>query len=133
MRRSITALIIVAMMMGWAVPQARSYTLQFTDGSSAVQIKWPSATITIAFSTSLASPPANIKPGSDVMGAARRALVQWAGASNIRFVETSSNAQSTSPSASGDGISLITVANTPENAALFNGSDRAARPRVFFD
>jgi len=133
MRRSTTALIIFAMLMSWAVPSARSYTLQFTDGSSAVQIKWPTPTVTIAFSSSLASPPANIKTGSDVTGAARRALVQWAGASNVRFVETSSGAQSISPSASGDGISLITVANTPENAALFSGSDRPARTRVFFD
>lgn len=133
MRRLTTALIIFAMLMGWAVPSARSYTLQFTDGSSAVQIKWPTTTVTIAFSSSLVAPPANIKPDSDVTGAARRALVQWAGASNIRFVETSSGAQSISPSASGDGISLITVANTPENAALFSGSDRPARTRVFFD
>jgi Carboxypeptidase regulatory-like domain/Matrixin len=132
MRRSITALILVAMMLGWAVP-ARSYTLQFTDSSSAVQIKWPTNIVTIALSTSLASPPANIKPGSDVLGAARRAMVQWAGASSIRFVETSSSAQSISPSTGADGVSLITVANTPENAALFSGSDRPGRTRVYFD
>jgi hypothetical protein len=132
MRRSITALILVAMMMGWAVP-ARSYTLQFTDSSSAVQIKWPTNVVTIALSTSLGSPQANIKPGSDVVGAARRAMVQWAGASNIRFVETSSSTQSISPSAGGDGVSLITVANTAENAALFSGSDRPGRTRVYFD
>lgn len=133
MRRSLTALIIIALLTGWAVPPARSYTLQFTDGSSAIQIKWPSTTVTIAFSSSMASPPVNIKPGSDVTGAARRALLQWAGASNIRFVETSSSAQTISPSAGGDGVSLITVANTPENAALFSGGDRPARTRVFFD
>lgn len=132
MRRSITALILLAMMLGWAVP-ARSYTLQFTDASSAVRIKWPTNVITIAFSSSLVTPPANIKTGSNVLGAARRALVQWAGASNIRFVETSSTAQSISPSAGGDGISLITLANTPENAALFSGSDRPGRTRVYFD
>lgn len=133
MRRSITALIIISLMLGWAVPSARAYSLQFTDPSSAVQIKWPTTTVTIALSSSLASPPANIKPGSDVIGAARRAMVQWAGASSIRFVETSSSAQTISPSAGGDGLSLITVANTPENAALFSGSDRPARTRVFFD
>jgi hypothetical protein len=132
MRRSITALILLAMMMGWAVP-ARSYTLQFTDSSSAVQIKWPTNIVTIALSTSLVSPPSNIKPGSDVLGAARRAMVQWAGASNIRFVETSSSAQSISPSTGGDNVSLITVANTPENVALFSGSDRPSRTRVYFD
>jgi hypothetical protein len=132
MRRTITAMILVAILLAGAVP-ARSYTLQFTDASSAVQIKWPSNVVTIALSSSLASPAANIKAGSDVTGAARRALLQWAGASDIRFVETSSTTQSISPSTGGDGVSLITIANTPENAALFSGSDRPGRTRVFFD
>jgi Matrixin/Carboxypeptidase regulatory-like domain len=98
-----------------------------------VQIKWPSNLVTITLSSSVSAPPANFKAGSDVAGAVRRALLQWAGASNIRFVEASSNVQSVSPSTGGDGISLITVANTQENAALFNGSDRPGRTRVFFD
>ena len=123
---------MVAILLAGAVP-ARSYTLQFTDASSTVQIKWPNNVITIALSSSLATPPANIKAGSDVAGAARRALLHWAAASNIRFVETSSSAQSISPSTGGDGVSLITVANTPDNGALFSGSDRPGRTRVFFD
>lgn len=132
MRRSITALILVAILLAAPLP-ARSYTLQFTDASSGVQIKWPTSVVTVALSSSVSAPPSNIKAGSDVAGAIRRALLQWAGASSIRFVETSSNAQSVSPSTGGDGISLITVANTPENAALFTGSDRPGRTRVFFD
>jgi hypothetical protein len=132
MRCTITAIILVAIILAGAVP-ARSYTLQFTDGSSSIQIKWPNNVVTIALSSSLNSPPVNIKAGSDVLGAARRALLQWAGASNIRFVEASSQAQSISPSTSGDGVSLITVASTAENAALFSGSDRPGRTRVFFD
>jgi hypothetical protein len=132
MRRTITTLILVAIVLASPLP-ARSYTLQFTDASSAVQIKWPNNSVTIALSSSLNAPQANVKAGSDVARAARRALLQWAGASNIRFVETSSNIQSISPSTGGDGISLITIANTPENAALFSGSDRPGRTRVFFD
>src|SRR5215213_967801 len=132
MRRTVTAMMMVAILLAGAVP-ARSYTLQFTDASSSVQIKWPNNIVTIALSSSLSSPPANIKAGSDVLGASRRALLQWAGASNIRFVETTSTVQSISPSTSGDGISLITVASTPDNAALFSGSDRPGRTRVFFD
>ncbi|HYY57924.1 MAG TPA: matrixin family metalloprotease [Pyrinomonadaceae bacterium] len=132
MRRSITALILMAVLLASAGP-ARAYTLQFADGSSSVRIKWPNNVVTIALSSSLGSPPVNIKAGSDVTGAARRALSQWAGASNIRFVEVSSSAQSVSPSNGGDALSLITVANTAENAALFTGSDRPGRTRVFFD
>ncbi|HEV2914306.1 MAG TPA: matrixin family metalloprotease [Pyrinomonadaceae bacterium] len=133
MRRSITALILVAIITMAGSRPALSYTLQFTDGSSSVRIRWPNNVVTISLSTSLGAPPANIKAGSDVMGAARRALLEWAGASNIRFVEASSSAQSISPSNGGDSVSLITVANTAENAALFTGSDRPGRTRVFFD
>jgi hypothetical protein len=132
MRRSITALILVAIILA-APLRTLSYTLQFTDASSGVQIKWPNDLVTITLSSSLNSPPANIKAGSDVTGAVRRALLQWAGASNVRFIEAAANTQSISPSTSGDGVSLITVANTPENVALFSGSDRPGRTRVFFD
>jgi Matrixin/Carboxypeptidase regulatory-like domain len=132
MRRPLTALILVAILLATPL-SARSYTLQFTDASSGVQIKWPTSVVTVALSSSVSAPPSNIKAGSDVAGAIRRAMLQWAGASSIRFVEASSNAQSVSPSTSGDGISLITVANTPENAALFSSSDRPGRTRVFFD
>ncbi|HEX8137141.1 MAG TPA: matrixin family metalloprotease [Pyrinomonadaceae bacterium] len=132
MRRPITALILVAILLAAPLP-ARAYTLQFTDASAGVQIKWPTGVVTVALSSSVSAPPSNIKAGSDVAGAIRRALLQWAAVSSIRFVETSANAQSVSPSTGGDGISLITVANTPENAALFQGSDRPGRTRVFFD
>ena len=131
MCRSITALILIASICGWAVP-ARSYTLQYTDASASVQIKWPTSTILIALSSSLSAPSANIKAGSDVLGAVHRALAHWSEAVNIHFIETPSSAQSISIG-SGDGISLITVADTPQNRSLFTGGVRQGRTRVFFD
>jgi hypothetical protein len=116
MRRSITSLLLIVSLFSWVVP-ARAYTFQYT--STSVQIKWQNTTITIALSTSLNAPPPNIKAGSDVLGATRRALAHWSQNSNIRFIETSSTAQSISPGNAGDGINLISVANTPENAAVF--------------
>jgi hypothetical protein len=113
---------------------ARAYTLQFTDAPSPAHVKWPTKTIRIALSTSLSAPQTNIKPGSDVVGAARRALAHWADAANIRFEVNSSNLQSISaPSSRGDGLSLITVAHTAENAAPFVGdtSEMSGRTRVF--
>jgi Matrixin/Domain of unknown function (DUF4214) len=120
MRRSMTALFLMASLLSWVIP-APAYTLQYANPSATPQIKWANTTITIAFSTSLNSPPPNIKAGSDVVGAARRALAHWSQNSNIRFIETTSTAQSISPGGSqgGDGINLISVANTPENAAVF--------------
>ena len=99
---------------------------------TARKIKWPKKTIEVALSTSLMSPGANIKPDTDVVGAARRALARWSSLSNINFVVTWSQATSVSPADAGDGISLLTIAATPENEA-FNSAATTGRTRVFFD
>src|SRR5215211_913290 len=96
------------------------------------KIRWPKKSIEISLSTSLLSPGANIKPDSDVVGAARRALARWSSLSNINFIVTWSSATSVSPAETGDGISLLTIAVTPENEA-FNSEATTGRTRVFFD
>ncbi len=128
--RLISAVTLGTMLAGLNAP-ARAYTLQYRDKDGVVPIRWPANPITIAFSTSLLSPPPNIKPGSDVLGAARRALARWAEAANIQFVEAFSSAQVMSPPGQGDGINLITVA--AENAPVFGASDSPGRTRVFID
>jgi hypothetical protein len=97
------------------------------------QIRWPTKSIQIALSTSLTAPSAAIKPESDVLGAVRRALASWSRAADVTFVEVSSKAQSVSPTNGGDGVSLITVAATAENLALFGEGNTTARTRVFYD
>jgi hypothetical protein len=99
---------------------------------TARRIQWPRKRIEIAFSNSLLTPGANIKPESDVIGAARRALARWSSLANIQFVVTWSTATSVSPADEGDGVSLITIANTIENEA-FNSDTSAGRTRVFYD
>ncbi|HYP54520.1 MAG TPA: DUF4214 domain-containing protein, partial [Pyrinomonadaceae bacterium] len=74
----------------------------------------------------------NIKAGSDVVGAARRALARWAEASNIEFIITTSDAQAVG----NDGVNLITV--SPVNATLFGTCGQGTAPpqgraRVTFD
>src|SRR5215207_9962626 len=96
------------------------------------QIRWPKKTIEVSLSTSLLSPGANIKPDSDVVGAARRALARWSSLTNINFVVTWSAVASVSPAEAGDGISLLTIAGTLENEA-FNSEATTGRTRVFFD
>jgi Carboxypeptidase regulatory-like domain/Matrixin len=96
------------------------------------KIRWPKKTIEVALSTSLLSPGANIKPDSDVVGAARRALARWSSLSNINFIVTWSSSTSVSPAEAGDGVSLLTIAATPENEA-FNSEATTGRTRVFFD
>jgi hypothetical protein len=98
-------------------------------------LKWKGGPIRIAVSTSLLRESSNIKRESDVIGAIRRSIETWAGAANIEFQLTSSDKQSASPAGiAGDGISLITIAQTSENVLLFarDPENAAATTRVFY-
>lgn len=99
---------------------------------AARRIRWPKRNIEIAFSNSLLTPGANIKPDSDVVGAAKRALARWSSLANINFVVTWTSATSVSPADGGDGVSLLTIADTLENEQ-FNSDSTTARTRVFFN
>ena len=108
-------------------------SFEFEPAAQTVRkIRWPKKTIEVSLSTSLLSPGANIKPDSDVVGAARRAFARWATLSNINFVVSWSAATSVSPAEAGDGVSLITIAPTPENES-FNSDSTTGRTRVFFN
>src|SRR5262245_30585236 len=108
-------------------------SFEFEPSAQTVRkIHWPKKTIEVSFSTSLLSPGANIKPDSDVVGAARRALARWSSLTNINFVVTWSSVASISPADAGDGINLLTIAPTLENEA-FNSEAMTGRTRVFFD
>ncbi len=134
MRRLCTVVMLSAAIVLSAAP-ARSYTLQYVDSTNRTQIKWNGNRITLALSSSLSNPPTNFKAGSDVVGALRRALASWSEAADIEFVETASKEQSISAAGSkGDGISLVTIADTPENIAPFDGSssEMSGRTRVFY-
>jgi len=133
MHRLATALFLSATVFLSAV-HVRSYTHQFTDATNSVQVRWQTNRITVALSSSLSAPQSNIKAGSDVTGAARRALGRWERVANIRFIVTTSELQSVSaPGTRGDGVSLITVAHTSENTAPFSGTgvEMSGRTRIF--
>ena len=132
MRRPATLAILFCLLVGSTIP-VRPYTVQLTDSSGNMQIRWAGRKIAIALSTSLTSPGPQIKSGSDVLGAARRAMSRWSHVANVQFFEVSSRLQSISPATSGDGISLITIADTAENSALFSGGSNTGRTRVFYD
>ena len=132
MRQSVSTILLVALLAALAVP-VRPYTLQFTDQSATTQIRWPSTTITVALSTSLNNPPPSIQAtGAEVVRVARRALDRWENVANIDFNIVSSSAVDVSASGSGgDGVSLITVADTGNNRALFNSGLNPGRIRIF--
>src|SRR5439155_16754031 len=100
MRKTISALTVMVLLLGASLP-ATAYSLQYHDASSIVARRWLRNPIIVAFSRSLSSPPPNIKVGSDVTGAAQRALQHWAAVANIKFLETSSSGTSISPANAG--------------------------------
>lgn len=104
--------------------------------SAASKYRWKKGAVTIAISTSVTSPSANISSNSDITASLDQSLNSWQRVANITLRAVSSVDQSVSPAgAQGDGISLITIAATPENLAMFPQGldDAAARTRVFYD
>ncbi|HYX29751.1 MAG TPA: matrixin family metalloprotease [Pyrinomonadaceae bacterium] len=128
--RRLSAIFALIALLGAHAPLC-AYTLEYRDSSGVVARRWLTQPIIIAFSSSLNSPPANIKTGSDVVGAARRALRHWSSISSVQFFETTSAAQTISPPNSGDHINLITV--SADNAFVFASEDIPGRTRVFSD
>ncbi|MET0645445.1 MAG: DUF4214 domain-containing protein [Pyrinomonadaceae bacterium] len=129
MRLTATLFVLAALILAPA-SRPRAYTLQYTNTAATTQVRWPTTNITVALSTSLNNPPSYVRAtGAQVVLAARRALSRWALASNLQFNVTTSGAQD----AVADGVSLITIADTGANRALFSTGVQPGRARVTFD
>lgn len=129
-RKALSAVVaLVTLTVGH--PPVHAYTLRYADSAGIVARRWLARPIIVAFSTSLNAPSPNIKSGSDVIGAARRALQRWASVADIQFLEGASTIQMISPQNAGDGVNLITISS--ENAAAFGSSESPGRTRVFYD
>ena len=136
MRRLAAIASLFAVVLGTLTPvrvRAHASNLEYTDSAAPRQIRWTSSTINIAFSSALKSPGTGIKLGTDVTAALRRALKRWSSIADINFVVSDSTVQSVSPGNKGDGISLVTIADTPENNSLFTGGAMTGRTRIFYD
>ena len=129
-RKAIGALVVMALLLGVSL-QVTAYSVQYHDAAGIVARRWLRSPIIVAFSRSLYSPAPNIKAGSDVLGAAHRALQHWAAVADIKFLETTSSFTAISPQNAGDGVNLITVST--DNLAAFGSSDSPGRTRVFYD
>jgi Matrixin/Domain of unknown function (DUF4214) len=135
MHYSLALILTLALMMSSGAPTRLEIWDTFELEAAAQptrQIKWPKRTIEVSLSNSLLSPGVNIKAGSDVVGAVRRGLARWSTMANINFVVTWTSATTVSPVTGGDGISLITIADTTENEA-FNADSTTGRTRLFYD
>jgi matrixin len=129
LRKSAASAVVSIALIATTLPSALAVTTIEPVGYGAH--RWLRNPIIVSLSTSIGSPPANIKKGTDVRAAAERALQSWSAAAGIQFLETTTSNEKISPATDGDGVSLITVSVV--NASEFAESDAPARTRVFFD
>ena len=98
--------------------------------------RWNDRTIELSLSRSLFRQSTSIKYGSSVKDSIEAAAASWSRVAQIGFRFLDSDLENVSESRSGgDGKSLVTVAATPENVALFPGENSAppAFTRLFFN
>lgn len=132
LRKIICALLLVILTSGSSFA---SYVSAPPPRPDQQTLKWRGQQIRVAISNSLTQFSSNIKPESDVIGALMRSFKAWEDVTRIEFITDTSEKQSLSPSGAGDGISLITVAQTPENVLLFSREPEreSAKTRVFYN
>ena len=128
-------LLVLLSLLAFSV-SAFSYTPQYADDAETMPLRWRSKIITVSISNSFFKENINITPDSNVSEAVKKSFEAWENIANLKFELKTSDRQAISPAGkSGDGISLITIAQTPENLLLFSGenSETAAFTRVFFN
>lgn len=94
--------------------------------------KWATASIRLAVSNSVGSAQ-NIRGNPiPVIG---KSLALWSAAADVEILYYQSDLVAISPKGKGDGVSLLTMARTPEDISLFprEASSPAAFTRVFFN
>lgn len=128
-RRRIACLCVLTLTVFVLRFDARAYTRQYMTTNAAVAVRWYQPTISVALSSSLATPPANFRGGSDLRGAAQRALARWSAVANINFQIVDSNLVEANSS---DGVNLITVAPTTNNNRHFANNNEIGRAVVAY-
>jgi hypothetical protein len=114
----------------------QGYQLQFADDTKSARLRWKTGKIPIFLSTSLTKQNQSIESDSDIANTILKSLENWEKIANIKFEISWTDKQNVSPIGKvGDGISLITIAQTPENLLLFgdNSEEISARTRTFFN
>src|SRR5215218_2170698 len=130
-KKSIFALLLLA-----AASAAFANSVSLVGEEGITNLRWKAGVVRIAVSSSMLRENPNIKRDSDVAGAIKRSIDAWTAVANIEIHESSSDKQNASPAGSaGDGVSLITIAGTPENVLLFakDPENAAATTRVFYN
>lgn len=134
MRKPFDLFLVLLLLLSLAAAGS-AYVPQFSEDKQNLKLRWKNPSIKIALSDSLTKPNPNIRTDSDIAGAVRRSLETWEKVADIEFELVATDKQTVSPNGNfGDGVSLITIAQTPENLLLFSSDSEevSARTRVFF-
>lgn len=126
----------LAALLIFSITAAAGDASDLSEAGKSPELRWKRVSIPVAFSNSLLKSSPAIRPDSDIQGAIRRSLDAWEAVANIEFQVSWTDKLSVSPAGNaGDGVSLVTIAQTPENLLVFGGdSDEiSARTRVFFN
>lgn len=137
MYRSIRAIFVLVLALAGVFGTVNASALpQRSDEVQNTRLRWKNGPIRIFLSNSLTRANPNIRAGSEVTEAIERSFAAWERAGAPAFELIWSDRHTVSPAGnSGDGFSLVTIAQTPENLLLFSRdqSDVSALTRVFFN
>ena len=135
--RAFRFIFILVVLISVSSTGALANALTMVPGRTDVQrLRWKGQAVKIAISNSLVRASSNIKADSDVLGALKRSIQAWSSAADIDIQTEFSDRQSVSPAGiAGDGVSLITIAQSPENVLFFaNDADSvSAKTRIFYN
>ncbi len=119
--------------------QASAYTVQYADKSKTLRLRWKTNVIELELSRSLQKELPLVrmaKPETGIYDAIERSLQHWKNVASVDFrVNWTDEKTDVSPAGvRGDGVNLITIADTPDNILFFDGEpETAAKTRVFFN
>lgn len=115
---------------------AAGYTVQFADESKNIRLRWKKTVIPIHVSQSLTKQIQGLKTDFDAVAAVKKSLGNWEKIAGVKFEVAITDKNSVSATGrTGDGVNLITIAQTTENLLPFNGGseETAARTQVFYN
>jgi hypothetical protein len=135
LRLKISAVLLLAVF----ALQASAYTVQYADKAKTLRLRWKSNVIDLELSRSLQKELPLVRltnPETGMYDAIGRSLQHWKDVADVDFrVTWTDDKTDVSPAgARGDGVNLITIADTPDNILFFDGEpETAAKTRVFFN
>lgn len=117
------------------VIQTPAYTVQFADKAKTLRLHWKSEPIRIELSASLSKQLPLVRSNEPLPTIVERSLQHWENIANVEFEVVYTEATDVSPAGlRGDGVNLITIADTPDNILFFDAeADTAAKTRIFYN